>query len=63
MVIKGNREKLLYTMLGNANEKLQTQRALYLETKNMRYLRGIQIAKHELEDAVAKINRMKERER
>ena len=55
MIAKGNKEKLLYTMLGNAHNKLQTQRMLYAETKDMRYLRGIQTAKHELEDAADKI--------
>lgn len=36
--MKGNKEKLLYTMLGSANDRLQNLRCIYNETKDRRYL-------------------------
>ena len=50
--MRGDREKLLYTMLGSANDRLQNLRIIYNETKDRRYLGPMSQASKDLKKIV-----------
>ena len=52
MIAKGNKEKLLYTMLGSVNDKLQNLRIIYNETGDRRYLGPMAQASKDLKKIV-----------
>ena len=52
MIAKGNKEKLLYAMLGSVNDKLQNLRIIYNETGDRRYLGPMAQASKDLKKIV-----------
>lgn len=55
MEIKGNKLKILYTELYYAERRLRTLHCIYSETKDMRVLRKVQLAKQEVQRIAKRI--------
>ena len=55
MLVKGDMKKLLYTELYYAERRLRTLHCIYSETKDMRVLRKVQLAKQEVQRIAKRI--------
>ena len=55
MLVKGDMKKLLYTDLYQAERRLRFLHTIYNETKDMRVLKKVQVAKKEVERITERI--------
>lgn len=60
MLVKGDMKKLLYTDLYQAERRLRTLHSIYDETRDMRVLRKVQLAKQEVQRIAKRIEAVEE---